>query len=92
MSNIYLFSLAYSQGRQLAVRAGYFGLCVKGDAAAQSWTCASAGAELQSFYGDNADFEHLIGIASRFKSGMVFPGLLYVPQQIDAEGWMDDGD
>lgn len=79
MKRIHLLSIAYSQSGHVAVRTGYFGLCAKEDSDGYSWVCASDVADLKvELSGANGDEDPLdaVDMAGRFKSGVVFPGLL----------------
>nr|POE51864.1 hypothetical protein CFP56_26071 [Quercus suber] len=71
-----LFHQAASGGK-VTVRAGYFGLCAQsGDQG--SWICAAgaSGLSLILVDGGRNDPLNALGLAERFKSDVVFPGLL----------------
>ena len=70
-----LFAQA-SQGGDLVVRAGYFGLCVK-TGSEGTWVCARSAYGIRSILaGTEPDPLNALGVAAHFKSDVVFPGLL----------------
>ena len=80
MANVYLFSIFYGREGQAVARAGYFSLCAKETADSTTWLCSSSAPGLRAILGgvevDN-DPLNVIEMAGRFRSGVVFPGLLY---------------
>lgn len=79
LAGIYLLSIDYaSEGMDLAVRSGYFGVCVR-DGRQSGWRCGNDHFALRvvTNAGRN-DSLGAVALASHFKDDVVFPGLLYV--------------
>ena len=62
----------------LEVRAGYFGICVLGETDQGLWLCGSDTAKIATHFQSQQDPLNLIWAVTRFKSGIVFGGLMYV--------------
>lgn len=79
LSNVYLFAIGYSNGSQMSVRAGYFGLCANEGTASGTWACSSNGQGLKAKLGGTGQGDgslDVIDMAARYKTGVVFPGLM----------------
>ena len=74
-----LFAQA-ARGGDLVVRAGYFGLCAKRGLGPGAWVCSASAFGIKSILGGETSRQDpldIVDMADRFKSGVVFPGLLW---------------
>lgn len=68
---------ALTNSTLLEVRAGYFGICVKGGNDQALWLCGSDTAKIARQFQPQQDPLNLIWVATRYKNGIVFSGLMY---------------
>lgn len=61
----------------LEVRASYFGLCIRGGRDSSLWTCSDDTTAIARQYQLQEDPLNLIWLATRFKNGITFSGLMY---------------
>lgn len=79
LEGIYLLSISYtSEGTDIAVRSGYFGVCVQ-NGSQDGWRCGNDHFALRAVMdvGRN-DSLGAVALASHFKDDVIFPGLLCV--------------
>lgn len=69
---------ALTNNTLLEVRAGYFGICVKGGNDQALWLCGSDTAKIARQFQPQQDPLNLIWVATRYKNGIVFSGLMYL--------------
>lgn len=81
IANVFLFSITSRGGEGTLVHAGYFSLCAKEREGSQTWICSSSMQGLQAVLGgtrESGDQLNVMDMAGRFRTGLVFPGLMSV--------------
>ena len=76
-SNLSATFAGLANGTSLEVRASYFGLCVLGGGGPQSWICRGDTSSIARLYQPQQDHLNIIWASTRFKTGIVFSGLMY---------------